>query len=101
MPQNSQTPTPPPQKTTEQKVLEWTVPINRSGWAIAAGYVALFSFPFAFLGPVSVALGIIGLLDARKKQKGGKGRSIFAIVYGGLTSIFFIWILTQIFSTPK
>lgn len=95
----SPTPTPPPQKTTEQKVLEMTIPINRSGWAIAAGYVALFSFPFVFLGPVALILGIVGLLDARKKQLKGNGRSIFAIIYGGVMTIAFIWVIFGIVAT--
>ena len=79
------------EKSTEQKVLEWTVPINRSPWALAAGYVALFSFPFIILGPIAVALGIVGLNDAKKRQKRGKGRSIFAIVYGGIATFVLFW----------
>src|SRR4029079_3767661 len=48
---------PPPnywmaQKTTEDKALEWIVPINRSGLAIAAGYVSLFSVFLVIAAPV-------------------------------------------------
>jgi hypothetical protein len=92
-------PTPtPPVKSTEEKVIEWVVPINRSGWAIAAGYVALFNLPFAFLGPISVILGIIGLLDAKKKNKRGKGRALFAIIYGAIATAILIWIIVSVAS---
>ncbi|MFZ3009512.1 MAG: hypothetical protein WA030_00630 [Candidatus Microsaccharimonas sp.] len=89
-------PAPTPQKSSEDKVLEWVLPINRSGWAIAAGYVAMFSFPLLFIAPIALILGIIGLLDAKKKQKLGKGRSIFAIVYGGIMTVLLIILVISI-----
>ena len=94
-PATSASPT-PPEKTTEEKVLEWTVPINRSGWAIAAGYVALFNIPFVILGPISITLGIVGLLDAKKKQKRGKGRSLFAIIYGAIATAILLYFIISI-----
>lgn len=89
-------PTPSPQKSSDDKVLEWVIPINRSGWAIAAGYVALFSFPILVVAPIALVLGIVGLIDANKKQIRGKGRATFAIVYGGLMTIALIWITIAI-----
>jgi len=83
-------PAPAPQKSSDEKALEWILPINRSGWAIAAGYVAMFSFPLLFIAPIALILGVIGLLHANKKQKLGKGRAIFAIVYGGIMTIALI-----------
>lgn len=63
--------------------MEWVLPVNRSGWAIAAGYVALFNFPFVFLAPISLVLGIIALVSLKHHPgKRGYGRAIFAIVYG-------------------
>lgn len=86
----------PPQPMGSQPVappernrgLEMVMPINRSGWALAAGYVALFSIPFVFLAPVAVILGIIGLLDLKKNpSRAGRGRCWFAVIYGGLTIV--------------
>lgn len=75
---------PPPR----DRGLEMVIPINRSGWALAAGYVALFSVPFVFLAPIGVILGIVGLLDLRKNpSRAGRGRCWFAIIYGGLVMV--------------
>ncbi|MFY9228101.1 MAG: DUF4190 domain-containing protein [Candidatus Microsaccharimonas sp.] len=89
-------PAPTPQKSSEEKALEWILPINRSGWAIAAGYVAMFSFPLLFIAPIALILGIVGLLHANKKQKLGKGRAIFAIVYGGIMTVLFLILVVSI-----
>ena len=66
--------------------LEMVIPINRSGWSIAAGYVALFNIPFVIVAPVGIILGIVGLRDISKHAgRAGKGRCWFAIIYGSLT----------------
>ena len=79
----------------EQTALEWAVPINRSGWAIAAGYVSLVSIPFLMLGPVAIALGVISLVDLRKHPtKKGHGRAWFAIVYGALATALLAYVLS-------
>lgn len=73
---------------TRDRGLEMVIPINRSGWALAAGYVALFSIPFVFLAPIGVALGIVGLVDLKKNpSRAGRGRCWFAVIYGGLTMV--------------
>lgn len=67
-----------------QKALEYLIPINRSGWAIAAGYVALFNFLFITLpvtGTLSVFFAVMGLRDINKHPgRKGKGRCWFAII---------------------
>jgi hypothetical protein len=77
-----------PQKTIDDKLLEWVVPINRSGLAVAAGYFALL------VPPIGVLLGILALRDIhRDPQKLGKGRAWFAIVYGGICTPVFAWLV--------
>ena len=85
------------QKTAGDRVLEWSVPINRSGLAVAAGYVALFTIPLLFVGPIAVLLGILALGDIRRNpEKLGRGRAWFAIIYGGIGTIALLGIaLTQ------
>lgn len=86
-----QTPTagvPQPQPVNQQernRGLEILVPINRSGWSIAAGYVALFNIPFLITAPFALILGIVGLIDIKKNpSRAGRGRCWFAIIYSGL-----------------
>jgi hypothetical protein len=88
------TPTP---KTKDEKALEWLIPINRSGLAIAAGYVALFTIPFFFVGLVAVLLGILALNDLKKNPtRSGKGRAWFAIIYGGIGTLLFIGLVAAL-----
>lgn len=83
-----------PQPSADDRVLEWVVPVNRSGLAIAAGYVGLVTLPFLFLGPVAVFLGLLALADIRRNpSRRGKGRAWFAIVYGGLGTLLLCWFL--------
>ncbi len=83
--------TPPshqPEATQRNKLVEMLIPINRSGWAIAAGYVALFTIPFIVVGPVAVLLGILALRDFKKSpNKAGRGRAWFAIIYGMIGTV--------------
>lgn len=82
----------PQQGPTDDHLLRWAIPINRSGLAIAAGYVALVSIPFVIFGPVAFLLGILALRNiAARPGTLGKGRAWFAIVYGGLATVLLIF----------
>jgi hypothetical protein len=79
----------------DDKLLAWAIPINRSGLAIAAGYVALLTLPILVVGPVAVLLGILALGDIKRHPgKLGKGRSWFAIIYGGLGTLLLVYALS-------
>lgn len=87
-----------PQKTAGDHLLEWSIPINRSGLAVAAGYIALVSLPIVVLGPFAVFFGILALADLRANpQRLGRGRAWFAIVYGGFSSVLLIWLIVEFF----
>ena len=94
---------PPPQapQTPERnRALEFVVPINRSGWSIAAGYVALFNIPFFVTAPFALLLGIVGLVDLSKHPtRAGRGRCWFAIIYSAAVMIFIA--VAVILSTTK
>ena len=65
------------------------VPINvRNGWALASGYLGIFSF---FLGPFfgvpAIATGIVAL---GRPHLGGRGRAWTGIVLGGLTTVLYL-----------
>lgn len=63
------------------------IPIGRSGWALAAGYLGLLSL-IPFLGVFAILIGIIAVFDIKKHpDKHGLGRAWFGIVMGILTVI--------------
>jgi len=79
------------------------LPVGRSGYAIAAGYLGLFSplaivgrllgrefyFVFAIFALSAIVFGILGIIDIRKnKDKHGMGRAVFGIAMGIIS--FFI-----------
>ena len=60
------------------------VPVGLSGWAIAAGYLALFSF-FLIPAPFALLTGILAVRSIKKHpEKRGMGRACFGIVMGVL-----------------
>src|SRR5262245_26110222 len=71
-----------------EPALSWLIPIGRSGWAIAAGYLALFSIlPFIGLpfGLGAVITGVLAVRSIRLHPKlTGLGRAWFGIIMGGL-----------------
>lgn len=83
--------------TQSDPILEWLVPVGRSGFAIAAGYFALFSLLavmvefhplFGAPAPLALLFGILALFDIKKHpRKTGKGRAWFGIVLGGAFTV--------------
>jgi hypothetical protein len=63
------------------------LPVNTSLIAIAAGYVGLISV-LCFPAPLAFLLGVLALVQLRKKPKlHGRYRAIFAVVMGVIFSI--------------
>jgi hypothetical protein len=64
------------------------LPVGRSGWAIASGYLGLFSL-IVIGAPFALITGIIAVYDIKKSRhtdhpKHGMGRAIFGIVAGAV-----------------
>ena len=73
----------------DDAVLRMLVPIGRSGWAIAAGYLGLLSL-LPFVGVLAVVIGVIAVRDLRKHpDKHGAGRAWFGIIAGGLSVLIY------------
>ena len=63
------------------------LPVGRSGLAIIAGYLGLFS-PIIIPAPLALLFGILAVIDIRKHpDKHGMGRAVFAIIMGIIFSI--------------
>ena len=77
----------------ENHSLKYVLPVGRSGWAIAAGYLALFSVLVA-PAPLALFCGIMGLRDIKSHPtKLGKPRAIFGIVMGILGTVALVVML--------
>jgi hypothetical protein len=60
------------------------LPVRRSGWAIAAGYLGLLTLLPCF-APFAIITGILAIRDIKKNPGShGMGRAIFGIVMGVL-----------------
>lgn len=94
-PSNAAAPPPLPQTSSggigDDAGMRLLIPVGRSGWAIAAGYLGLFSFVL-IPAPVSLIVSIIAIRDIRRsrgaaKVKRGMGRAVFGLVMGILGTL--------------
>jgi hypothetical protein len=77
----------PPQADALTRML---LPVGRSGWAIAAGYLGLFAVVI-IPAPLALICGILALRDFRRHpEKFGRGRAIFGLVMGTLGTLILI-----------
>jgi hypothetical protein len=73
----------------EDRLNRLLMPVGRSGWAIASGYLGLLSL-FVVPAPFAVLTGILGILDIRKHpERHGMGRCVFGIVMGTIVTVAF------------
>lgn len=99
-PKQSATPPPlqrPPGELADNLGIRMLIPVGRSIWAIAAGYLGLFSF-LILPAPISLVVSIIALRDIRKSRESGKvkhgnGRAFFGLVMGILGTMALVAIL--------
>lgn len=91
----------PPRSSGDEQLTRWLLPVGRSPWAIAAGYLGLLSFLVVF-APFALVTGIVALIDIKKNpQKHGMGRAIFGIVMGALGSIILGVMLVALAADPS
>ena len=68
------------------------MPVGRSGWAIVAGYAALFGL-IIFPAPLALVLGLIAAWDLKRHpDKHGWGRTTFALIVGALGTGFLLFV---------
>ena len=77
------------------------MPVDRSGWAIAAGYLGLFGL-IIFPAPLALIAAILAIRDINKskktdKPKYGMGRAIFGLIIGILGTGILLFVLGAYF----
>jgi hypothetical protein len=82
------------QRLGDDPVARALLPVGRSGWAIAAGYLALFSV-LLIPAPFALVAGVLAVRDIRRNpSKHGLGRAWFGIVMGLLGSALLAFVFT-------
>lgn len=85
----------PHSSSQSDAALRVLLPVGRSGYAIAAGYLALFSVLFVF-APFALVFGILGVRDIKQNpEKHGLGRAWFGIIMGALFSAIMAFFLIR------
>ena len=86
-------PVPPPARLGDDAGVRWLLPVGRSGWAIAAGYLGLFAF-LILPAPLALLAGILAVRDIRRRPGiHGMGRAIFGIVIGALGTTVLVLVI--------
>ena len=71
--------------------LDWVLPVNRDGFAIASGYLALFSFiPNPVTSIPAIACGWVALRRIPRSGKLGRGRAWFGVIVGAFSLGLFL-----------
>ncbi|MEO8706484.1 MAG: GYF domain-containing protein [Kofleriaceae bacterium] len=83
-----------PQRPGADPGLNLLLPIGpQSGFAIAAGYLGLFSF-FPILAPLAIIFGVLALRDLKAHpEKRGMGRAVTGITLGTVAIIVIVLIV--------
>jgi hypothetical protein len=91
-----------PKKMGDDAGMRMLLPVGRSGWAIAAGYLGLFAL-LIVPAPAALIVSLIAISDIRKSTepgrdpKHGMGRAIFGLIAGIVgTLILLLLILSSL-----
>ena len=86
-----------PLKLGDSAGMRMLLPVGRSGWAIAAGYLGLFGL-VVLPAPLALIVSIIAIFDIQnskkiKKPKHGMGRAVFGLIVGLIGSAVLVVIM--------
>lgn len=78
--------------------MRMVLPVGRSLWAIAAGYLGLFSI-LGCAGPFALVVSIIAIIDIKRHpDRRGMGRAIFGLIMGIIgTLLVLLFIVGMVF----
>jgi len=73
-------------------LMRFLLPVGRSPYAIAAGYLGLVSV-LVIPAPLAILFGILAIIDINKNpHKHGMGRAIFGIIMGAFFTMLFVYV---------
>ena len=77
------------------------LPVGRSEWAIAAGYLGIFGLVI-LPAPLALVVAIIAIRDIRRSRgsaspKHGMGRAVFGLVVGVLGTVVLLGLSLSVF----
>jgi hypothetical protein len=77
------------------------LPVGRSGYAIAAGYAALFALFLVIPAPFALIFGIMAIRDIKRHpEKHGLGRAWFGIIVGTIiTALVLAFMVFAVFQS--
>lgn len=85
-----------PAALEDSPAMRMLLPVGRSGWAIAAGYLGLLAF-LLYPAPIAVVISIVAISDLRThRKKHGMGRAVFGLVMGILGTVGLVYLLRSI-----
>ena len=98
-------PLPPKPNIGHDPAMGLLMPVGRSAWAIAAGYLALFAV-LVFPAPLALLAGILAVKDIKKSKgtsnpKFGMGRAVFGIVMGLIGSAVLAFVIFAMLQDKK
>ena len=104
---NSDPTTPPPippapkpaASTEDDAAMRMLLPVGRSGWAIAAGYLGLLSL-VVLPAPLALIVSVIAYMDIQRsaktdKPKLGMGRVVFGFLMGLAGTVILLVAMAQ------
>lgn len=90
--------TPPGPGIGDDPAARWLLPVGRSGWAIAAGYLGLISV-LVLPAPLALICSIIAIRDIRSHpNRHGMGRAVFGLIMGIIFSLVLCGVLFNMLS---
>jgi hypothetical protein len=79
----------------DDPAMRFLLPVGRSGWAIAAGYLGLFGI-LLLPAPFALLVGLVALRDLRRHpEKRGRGRAWFGTGVGVLGTLLLAYVVLK------
>jgi hypothetical protein len=83
------------QRLGDDPLVRALLPVGRSAWAIAAGYLGIFSL-LLLPAPLALVTGVLAVRDIRRNpSRHGLGRAWFGIVMGLLGTVVLAWVVVH------
>ncbi len=89
------------QRLGDDAAMRMFLPVGRSGWAIAAGYLGLFGL-VVLPAPIALIVSIVAIRDLKRSRetdrpKYGMGRAVFGLIVGILGTLVILGVILHEF----